>query len=375
MQNLIVQNLLKNKKRYGLAAVGLIICLAASMLIKGYSSPKTVTDDVPLVRTMVVRPDGAGLNFTYSGEVRGRYESQLAFQVGGKIIKRNVDLGKAVRSGDVLMQIDPKDLQQVVNIGSAQVYSAESQLKLAETNLNRYRRLYEQNAISRAQLDQYQSAYDAAVAATRQASAQYVQGANQLDYSALVADSDGVVASIDAEAGQVVSAGQSVITLVRDGEREIEISVPENRVEEVRKATQVKATFWALPNKVIDGKIREIAPMADKVSRTYKIRVALINAPPEIKLGMTATVTIANSGNQQSVTYIPLSAIYQTSDTPSVWVVNEDVVHLKPVKVGTLGDGKVAVSEGLNAGDRIVTAGVHKLREGQKVRTGGGEAL
>jgi len=146
-------------------------------------------------------------------------------------------------------------------------------------------------------------------------------------------------------------------------------------VEEVRKATQVKATFWALPNKVIDGKIREIAPMADKVSRTYKIRVALINAPPEIKLGMTATVTIANSGNQQSVTYIPLSAIYQTSDTPSVWVVNEDVVHLKPVKVGTLGDGKVAVSEGLNAGDRIVTAGVHKLREGQKVRTGGGEAL
>lgn len=375
MQNLIVQNLLKNKKRYGLAAVGLIICLAASMLIKGYSSPKTVTDDVPLVRTMVVSPDGAGSNFTYSGEVRGRYESQLAFQVGGKIIKRNVDLGKAVRSGDVLMQIDPKDLQQVVNIGSAQVYSAESQLKLAETNLNRYRRLYEQNAISRAQLDQYQSAYDAAVAATRQASAQYVQGANQLDYSALVADSDGVVASIDAEAGQVVSAGQSIITLVRDGEREIEISVPENRVEEVRKATQVKATFWALPNKVIDGKIREIAPMADKVSRTYKIRVALINAPPEIKLGMTATVTIANSGNQQSVIYIPLSAIYQTSDTPSVWVVNEDVVHLKPVKVGTLGDGKVAVSEGLNAGDRIVTAGVHKLREGQKVRTGGGEAL
>lgn len=375
MQNLIVQNLLKNKKHYGLAVVGIIICLAAFMFMKGHSSSQPVSEDVPLVRTMVVQPDGAGSNFTYSGEVRGRYESQLAFQVGGKIIKRQVDLGKTVHAGDVLMQLDPKDLQQVVNIGSAQVYSADSQLKLAEANLNRYRRLYEQNAISRAQLDQYQTAYDAAVAATRQASAQYVQGANQLDYSTLVADSDGVVASVDAEAGQVVSAGQSVITLVRDGEREIEISVPENRVEEVRTASKVEVTFWALPNKVVAGKIREIAPMADKVSRTYKVRVSLINAPPEVKLGMTATVAIASPGNKQPVTYIPLSAVYQTADIPSVWVVSEDVVHLKPIKVGAFGDGKVAVAEGLSAGDRIVTAGVHKLREGQKVRTSGGEAL
>ena len=365
-------SLSKKELYYGLTAAVAVICIIGGVLwIKNiYAGPEST--DIPLVRTVKVNlVADAAQSYTYSGEVRGRYESQLAFQVGGKIVKRNVDLGKIVRAGEPLMQLDPKDIQQTVNIGSAQVYSAEAQLKLAENNLDRYRQLYEQNAVSRMQYEQYQNAYDAALAAVRQASAQYVQGTNQLDYSTLYADSDGVIAGLAAETGQVVGAGQSVVTLVRDGELEVEINVPENRIEEVRKLGQVRVSFWALPSVVAEGRIREISPIADRVTRTYKVRISLLKVSPEIKLGMTATVAVSEAG-QQAAVYIPLAAIYQEKDSPSIWVVNGDVVNLRPVTLGPFGDTSVQVVAGLNPGDLVVTAGIHRLREGQKVRTIGG---
>ncbi len=235
------------------------------------------------------------------------------------------------------MQIDAKDIQQTVNMGAAQVASAESQLNLASSNLKRYRQLYEDGLTSRAfYYEQYQSDYDSASAAVQQASAHYAQGANQLDYSALYADSDGVVIGIDAEAGQVVGAGQRVITVVKSGEQEVEINVPENRVEDMRKASQLKVTFWALPGVTLDGNVREIAPIADKVTRTYKVRVSIINPPPELKLGMTASVSGAGPAAMQAVMYIPLAAVYQTTASPEVWVVANDMVNLRPVKLGNL---------------------------------------
>ncbi len=362
----------KKQLYYILATTVLGICIAGGMVWKAQNQTKAVVTDMPLVQTTVVKVAESSQGYTYSGEVRGRYESQLAFQVDGKIIKRNIELGSIINAGDVLMQIDPKDIQQTVNSTSAQVSSAESQLRLAESNLDRYRQLYEQGAVGRMTYDQYASAYDVAVATLQQASAQYTQGANKLDYSLLCADKPGIVSDIVAEIGQVVSAGQTVLTIVQDGEREIEINVPENRIEELRKAQQLKVTFWALPEIAITGKVREISPMADKVSRTYKVRISLVNPPQEINLGMTATVTV-NSADSQRATYIPLSALYQTGDTPSVWVVHNDIVNLKPIKIDVFGDNKVKVLEGLNDGDMIVIAGVHKLQEGQKVRTAGAD--
>jgi multidrug efflux system membrane fusion protein len=338
-----------------------------SLLLSGCSKAVTTKEDVPLVRSETIKINSSGQNANYSGEIRGRYETQLAFQVNGKIIKRNVDLGSRVSPGDVLMVIDAKDIEQTVNISSAQVSSAESQLQLAKSNLDRYRTLYEQGAISRAQLDQYQNSYEVAQAAVSQSSAQYTQGTNQLGYSTLVADSAGVISNISAEAGQVVSAGQTVLTLVKEGEREVEINVPENRLDELRKAERIQVQFWALPNVTVEGKIREISPIADKISRTYKVRISLINPPNDINLGMTANVTVAGTSGQQA-TYIPLAAVYQTGDTPNVWVIANDTVTLRPIKVGVFGDNKVQVLEGLQDGDIIVTAGVQKLHEGQKVR-------
>lgn len=354
---------------YAIAGV-LAICIVSLMFYKHFFGAEVSKENVQLVRTVTVGVGAGSQNYNYSGEVRGRFESQLAFQVNGKIIKRYVDLGAVVKPGDVLMQIDAKDIVQTVNITAAQVNSAESQLRLAESNLKRFRKLYEDGVVSRMVYDQYVSAYDVAAAGVQQASAMNVQGSNQLDYSTLRADKPGVVASITAEAGQVVGAGQPIMTIVQDGEREVEISVPENRIEELRKSQQIKVTFWALSGIAIDGKVREIAPMADPVTRTYKVRISLINPMPEIKLGMTASVAVQANSASQSV-FIPLAAVYQRADAPAVWVVNGDKIALRLIKTGSIGNGTVEVLEGLRQGDRIVSAGVHKLREGQQVKVGG----
>ncbi|SDE13367.1 efflux RND transporter periplasmic adaptor subunit [Sporomusa acidovorans] len=359
----------KKKLYYGLAAVGLGLCIFTGALWKQDKKPTDFTSDILFVTTAVIGAANAAQEYTYSGEVRGRYESQLSFQVSGKIIKRNIELGSIVQPGDILMQIDAKDIQQTVNSSSAQVYSAQSQLNLAESNLSRYRQLYAQNAISRAQLDQYENAYQVAQAAVQQASAQYAQGSNQLDYSLLRADKPGIVSHIAAEAGQVIGAGQTAVTIVQDGDREVEIHVPENRIEELRHARQLTTTFWALPDITVNSSIREIAPMADQTTRTFKVRIRLINPPPDVKLGMTTSVTVPGTV-QQTVT-IPLAAVYQTGTTPSVWVVKDNVLTLRPVQIGAFGNGTIQVLSGLDQGEQIVIAGVHKLKEGQQVRTGG----
>ena len=252
----IWQRQAKHTRKFAtLLTVGCLLIVLAGGSWQWYSrtQAKSANQHVVLVRTQIVENKNSRQQFTYSGEEHGRVESQLAFQVNGKIVKRNVELGSRVSSGDILLQIDPKDIQQTVNSSSAQVSSAQAQLRLAESNLQRYRQLYEQAAVSRAQYDQYVNAYEAALASSRQASAQYSQGANQLDYSSLRASAAGIVSAINAEAGQVVSAGQPILTLVQDGEREVEICVPENRVEEVRTAQQINVSFWALPEVVIEG--------------------------------------------------------------------------------------------------------------------------
>jgi len=357
---------LNKKKMWPTKALGILCCL--SLLLAGCASQKPPAEEIPLVRTLTITSTTAGQTVQYPGEVRGRYETQLAFQVSGKISKRNVDSGTVVRKGDVLMEIDTKDIEQAVNMSLAQLNSAQSQLRLAQANLERFQKLYEQGAVSKMQLDQYQGAYEVAAAAVQQAAALYSQGMNQLGYSQLRADADGVVAGVYAEAGQVVSAGQPVVTLVKGDEREIEISVPENSIDEIRNAKQIEVSFWALPGITVGGKIREISPVADSITKTYKVRISLSEPPSAVKLGMTAAVTITKATAGQTAIFIPLAAIYQTGDTPHVWVVKDGMVTLRPIKVGAVDYDQVQVLEGLREGDIIVTAGVQKLREGQKVR-------
>lgn len=350
----------------------LLLLAMACALLTGCGKDTKQADKAPLVKTQQAGSGTENNQDTYSGTVRGRYETNLSFQVGGQILARNVQAGSRVSAGDVLMVINAKDVVQKANEGDAQVSQARAQLDLAQRNLARYSELYQEDAVAASVLDQYQANYDAAFATYQQALAAAAQGHNAVGYTNLTAGADGVISQVTAEEGQVVSAGQTVMTLVQTGELEIEINVPENRIQDIQVGMPATVSFWALST-TADGVIREISPMADSASRTYKVRVSVPQPPEGMQLGMTASVTLADVGTSAPGAVLPLSAIYQTGDTPQVWVVTDnDTVELKSVDVENFGDNTVLV-HGLQPTDLVVTAGVHKLREGQAVRTEAGQ--
>ena len=353
--------------RYGLS-VFLVSAVAATTFFAGCGEEKAAKEFVPLVKTITVGKEASATENVYDGFVCGRYETKMAFQVGGKIIKRNVEAGSAVKVGDILLTIDPKDVIEQSRQNDALVTAAGAKLKLGESNFNRYTELYNEQAIAAAVLEQYKTAYEAALADYQNALAAKSLSANALNYTNLTADADGIIGEINVEEGQVVAAGQNVLTLVRTDESEAEINVPENKLPDATPGKEVKVKFWALPEE-IRGVIREVYPVADSASKTYKARISLLNPSPAIRLGMTATVTIPIES--APVVNLPLSALYQTGDDAEVWIVtDENTVRTKKITVCEFNDNFVSV-DGLQPGEIVVTAGIHKLRENQKVRVKG----
>ena len=342
----------------------LAIC-AVSFLVVGcgevVAPPKP-----PVVKVLQVKPSPAASQENYSGVVRGRYETNLSFQVGGKIVSRDVQVGSLVNAGEILMTLDPKDIVEQSRNAEAQVSSALAQLKLAEANLTRYTELFKSEAIAAAVLDQYRTQFDAAKAAYDAAVAQARQSQNALEYTHLTANADGVISNVNAEVGQVVAAGQTVLTLVRTGELEVVVNIPENKISAVQVGQRVTITFWATGDVVV-GNVREISPMADAASRTFAVKISLPDAS-NVKLGMTANVSVTEDVSDDAI-ILPLGAIYQTGGTAQVWLVDGDKVTLHKVEV-TAFDGNSVRMRGLKSGDTVVTAGVQKLRDGQTVRTG-----
>ena len=341
-----------------------LILAAALAALTGCGTDAAKEAPPPLVRTVTVG-DAAAAEGGYTGMVRGRYETRLAFQVGGQILSRNVNVGAHVRAGDVLMVIDARDVQQQANATNAAAQAARSRYELARTERARYEQLYAAQAISEAMLDQYRTNERAAEAAYRQAVAQDTASHNALGYTNLVAGADGVISNITAEEGQIISAGQTVMTLTQEGEREIEIAVPESRLAEVSVGMPAAVALWA-NSAAYTGILRELSPVPDAATRTYTARIALTDAPADLPLGMTARVRLGASVQEGAA--IPLSALYQTGDTAQVYVVEDDAVHLVPVTVTAFRTNDALVT-GLPQGARIVTAGVHQLHEGEKVRT------
>ena len=319
----------------------------------------------PVVKVLQVKPSPAASQENYSGVVKGRYETNLSFQVGGKIISRDVQVGSQVNAGEILMTLDPKDIVEQSRSAEAQVSSTLAQLKLAEANLNRYTELFKSEAIAAAVLDQYKTQFDAAQAAYDTAVAQSRQSQNALGYTTLAANADGVISNVNAEVGQVVAAGQTVLTLVQTNEFEVVVNVPENKISNVQIGQRVTINFWATGGNVT-GNVREISPMADAASRTFAVKISLPDAS-NVQLGMTANVSMTGDLSTDAIV-LPLSAIYQTGDAAQVWLVDGGKVSLRKVEVTAFDENNVRV-RGLKSGDIVVTAGVHKLRDGQEVRT------
>jgi RND family efflux transporter MFP subunit len=340
--------------------------LAAAALV-ACSKPAPPVEDVRPVRVTTLAADTAGERLEFSGDVRPRYESQLGFRVGGKIVERKVDVGATVRRGDVLMRLDPQDLRLAESQARATLRAAETERDLARADYKRHVDLRAQNFVSQAVLDAKQSALKAGQANVDAARAGLRGQANQANYTNLAADADGVVTAIEAEVGQVVQPGSPVVRVARTVEKEVVIGIPEDKVGQLRAARDVTVRLWANEAVAIRGKIREVSPVADPATRTYTVKVA-IPENAEVRLGMTATVELATGGNGAAGLRLPLTALVQHKGASSVWIVENGAVKLVPVQVVGQVRNDVLVTGQVAAGQNVVTAGVNLLRDGQKVR-------
>lgn len=337
-------------------------------LLAGCDKPEPKTEEVRPVRAIQLAAGNGGERVEFAGDVRPRYESRLGFRVGGKIVERKVDVGANVRDGQVLMRLDPQDLRLAEAQARATLRAAETERDLAQADYKRHQNLRAQNFVSQAVLDAKQAALRAAQANVDAARAGFRGQSNQAGYANLESDTDGVVTAVDAEVGQVVAAGTPVVRVARTDEKEVVIGIPEDRVEGLRQAADVSVRLWANRAEAIPGKIREVSPVADPATRTYTVKVS-IPARPDIRLGMTATVEMTTGGKAAASTLrVPLSALVQDRGATSVWVVENGAVRLRPVQVAGQSGNDILLSGGVQPGQTVVTAGVHLLKPGQKVR-------
>ncbi len=334
------------------------LLLVLPMLV-ACSEPPAPAAPLKLVRTLKV---GAGDTATesagrsYSGEVRARIETTLGFRIAGKIVERRADVGQSVKPGQVLARLDPAD-------AALQVTQAEAQRALAAADLARTRDLRAKNFVSAAALDARETSFKAA-----EAQAQLAK--NQSSYTTLVADRAGVIGQVLAEPGQVVGVGQAVFRMAPDGEREIAIAIPEGEVSGFKTGQPAEVSFWAAgAAKPLAGRLREVSPAADPVTRTFAARISLKDADPRLPLGMTATVRFTGAAGSGKAPVIPLAAVFQQGDQPAVWKIGADgTVTLQRIKVAAYTDAGAVVSDGLAGGEQIVAAGVNLLTAGEKVR-------
>ncbi len=346
-----------------------MLLAAVAIALAACGNTKTVSEPVRPVITQKVASGAAATREVYSGEVRARYETDLGFRVGGKILARTVDAGARVARGHVLARLDPEDAKLAEQAARAQFASAESDLALAKAELERHADLLARKFISQSAFDAKQNAFNASRARHEQMKSQAALSANQAAYTTLVADADGVVTSVAAEPGQVVAAGQTVLRLARAGEKEVVVNAPESQLARFKVGEDVGLTLWAAPDKVFRGRIREVAGGADTVTRTYQVKVAAIDPPAAAQIGMTANVHFKPAFDAGLI-LVPLTALAGSPEAPAVWIVDPQTskVRLRPVKVGQFREDGVTIVEGLAAGDVVVTAGVHKLRSDQVVR-------
>jgi RND family efflux transporter MFP subunit len=320
------------------------------------------------VKVVEITKAGDTRALDYSGAVKARTEMNLGFRVAGKITERAVNIGDRVKPGDLLARVDATDYELAVKSAEANLAAAEKGVQTADLANKRAIQLFDKSVASKSQLEQASLTYDQAVSTRDAALSSLDQAKNQVSYAALQADQNGIVTAINADTGQVVASGTPVVAVAVDGEKEVQIAVPENDIAEFKPGKPVKASFWSDDKLVLQGKVREVSGAADPQSRTFSVRVSLPN-DPRVLLGMTATVE-ANVTNTNPDVAVPLTALAEKDGKKIVWIVdrNAATVHAREIKIADFtGDG-VSVTEGLQSGDIVVVAGTQFMTENLKVK-------
>ncbi|WP_447945101.1 efflux RND transporter periplasmic adaptor subunit [Stenotrophomonas indicatrix] len=354
------------RRRFVLPAISCVVPLF--LVACGKSDDVDPRTAPPIVRIAQVQP-GAGGARTFTGTVAARVQSDLAFRVGGKVTERLVETGQTVKRGDVLYRIDPVDLNLAAASQQQAVIAARAQSAQATADEARYRDLAAKGVVSRSAYDQIKAAADAASAQLKAADAQARVARNASQYTALVADADGVVMTISAEPGQVVAAGQIVARLARAGSREAVVQLPETLRPQI--GSVASASPFGASGK-IPARLRVLSESADPATRTFEARYTLEEGSTALPLGSTVAVELAGAApaGASAGVEVPLGALFDPGTGPGVWVIGGEPLkaHWTPVAVKQLGDDRVVVEGALKASDRVAALGAHLLREGQMVR-------
>lgn len=355
------------------------VCLAAlSLALAGCSAQSdehsdAVAEHVRPVRIVVATRSAATANLVYTGEVLPRTQTGFGFKMGGRLIERLVDVGSTVAPGDVLARLDPIDIENQLRSSEADLASAEAGRDTAQAAFNRQQTLFGNGVITRAQFEAVELEFNAAKARVTNAEAALDIVRENLKQTELKATAAGVVTQIDGNVGQVVAAGQPVVMIASNDQRDAAFDIPEQLIEPKFAQAEVTVALLSYPDISFSSRIREVSPIADPTTRTYRVLVELTGAPEQMFLGAAVTGTIDLGGGD--VFRLPSSAITSQDGRPAVFVVDPETLTLerKPVALAQQTSAQIIVGDGLDQGDLVVTAGVSKLRPGQSVRLEDGQ--
>jgi multidrug efflux system membrane fusion protein len=361
---------LSRKAVLATAAVGAVALVALGAFSwKGPAGTPVREETVRPARVVEVQYRTHMGSLMLAGTVVPRIETTLGFRVAGKVTGREVDVGAIVKPGQLLASIDPTDYRLAVDNARAALASAEADYARAKADLDRYQQLRGSAAFMTQTLDTRQSLSSTSLAKVDQARSQLSTAENNLAYTELHADAAGVITSVIAEVGQVLPQGQGMMKLARSEELEISVGVPEHRLKTVRNASRITFELWSDTGRKYTAKLRELSPSADPMTRTYPARFTVVDAPDFIGIGMTASLVLAKP-DPEKLAEVPLTAIFQKGKEPAVWVVDKatGAVALRPVVISRWRDETALIASGVQDGEIVATAGVHKLEQGQKVK-------
>ena len=363
-------SLLPGKKYARSAHLSIASVLLMSALLVACSKPAPAPEPIRAVKTITVGESGLQAAYEYSGEVRARVESRLGFRVAGKIIQRQAEVGQRVKAGQILAQLDPQDYRLATDAARAALSAAATNRDLAAADFKRFQSLKDQNFISGAELERREATLKAAEAQVSQAQAQLANTGNQVGYANLVATNAGIVVAVEAEVGQVVSAGTPVVRIAQDGPRDVVFSLPEGQLSLIAVGSAARAKRWDGSAADLQGTVRELAASADPLTRTYQAKLAM---PVGMNLPLGATVYVypeLKDAKDATAIKLPTSSLLQSAQGSSqVMLLDKASMTVKPVnvQVATADGNEAVIGSGLKAGDVIVAVGAHVLAPGQKV--------
>jgi len=320
------------------------------------------------VRTIIATTQTAGELVSLTGHIRARTEESLAFRIDGRMVVRQANVGQQLQPGDLIGELDPQPQRDGLRTAQAALAAAQASLREATNNLERQQTLVKQGWSTRVQYDAAERTFQTAKAAVDAAAAQVHSAEDQLSYTRLVADAAGVVTATGAEPGEVVRAGQMIVSLAQHNGVDAVFDVPDSLMRRLKPDVMVTVALTDDPTVRTTGHARETSPQADPVTRSYQVKVALNQPPAAMRLG--ATVTGQARMTEQPGIELPATALTVEDGKPAVWVFDPKTqdVSLRAITIAHGDSDKIIVSSGVSAGERVVTAGVHALRPGQKVR-------